>query len=292
MPRGPPTRGSTSSGCGRTASARAASATAVAVLGWTERVRGRHRAVARAAAERRVVGHGGRHHRAPLPRPRDDRVRPRRAGVDGTGRRRVDSPVTLLREYLSALRKLLAGERVTTTAVTSPRRRRARVAAGERPRRCSPAPSGRSRCGCAGRRPTASSSPRRPGRTGCARPASWSATPCRSPSTSAPPSGPARSSGSTQRTPPSWASPTTTSPSWSNGSPTRAPHGRARADAGRARPRRAHPVRGGPQMVTRVLTSSPPSSAGSHAWIVYSPGGRCWRSPARPNPNVACTGIG
>jgi alkanesulfonate monooxygenase SsuD/methylene tetrahydromethanopterin reductase-like flavin-dependent oxidoreductase (luciferase family) len=90
-------------------------ATAVAVLGWTERLRVGVgllpvplRNVALSAMEVATI----------------ERLFPGRATIGfghgvqewmGQVGARVDSPVTLLREYLSALRKLLAGERVTAT---------------------------------------------------------------------------------------------------------------------------------------------------------------------------------
>jgi len=90
-------------------------ATAVAVLGWTERVRVGVgllpvplRNVALSAMEVATI----------------ERLFPGRATIGfghgvqewmGQVGARVDSPVTLLREYLSALRRLLAGERVTTS---------------------------------------------------------------------------------------------------------------------------------------------------------------------------------
>ena len=49
---------------------------------------------------------------------------------------RVASPLTLMREYVTALRALLAGESVTTTgAIREPRRGAAGLAAGRRARR-------------------------------------------------------------------------------------------------------------------------------------------------------------
>ena len=48
------------------------------------------------------------------PGPARARGRPRRPGLDGPGRRPCPSPLTLLREYTSALRALLAGEEVST----------------------------------------------------------------------------------------------------------------------------------------------------------------------------------
>jgi hypothetical protein len=79
-------------------------------------------------------------------RPAGDRRRARRAGVDGPGRRRVESPLTLLREYVDALRALLAGSRSARRAVRAARPGAAGRAAG-RPRRLLAGAEGRARSG-------------------------------------------------------------------------------------------------------------------------------------------------